>query len=267
MHVIAVANRKGGVGKSTVAVNLASGLARSGFRVLLIDTDSQGSATAALLEEVDPEAPSVAHVFTGDATLAEIVRPGTTPGVDVAPGTKDVTGALLAIVARPGRETTLRRAVRAVEGRYDVVVIDTAPEQQLGTVNALVAATHVLLPFTPDPKALEGLATVFEAMHEINCAELAEVRPLGCVQVAYDRRLGVTQEARDQVAAAYGEWLLDTVIRTNATFVGSPAWHRDIYDLEKGSPKSTLRGSLDFDQLVAEVRERLGLSASAHAAA
>ncbi len=265
MHVIAVSNRKGGVGKSAVAVNLASALTLDGNRVLLLDMDSQASATATLLDELSADAPTMAHVMVGQAELADVVVPTTREGLRIAPASKELTHAQLAIVGKTGRETILKRALRAVD-ELDFVVIDTAPEQQLATVNSLVAATHVLMPFTPDPKALEGLHTTAEAVLEINEAELSEVNILGCVQVAFDRRLAVTHDARQQVAAAYGERLFDTVVRTNAHFVVCPAWHRDIFAIET-KERPPRRGSEDYQELAREVVKRIQLAAAARRAA
>ena len=263
MHVIAVANRKGGVGKSTVAVNLASALALNGHRVLLLDNDSQASATSTLVGELPANAPTMAHVFIGQCSLADVLLPSNREGVMLAPASKELTHAQLAIVGKTGRETLVRRALRKVAG-FDVAVIDTAPELQLATVNSLVAATHVLMPFTPDPKALEGLQTTSEALLEIREAELSDVQLLGCIQVAFDRRLSVTADARQQVADAYGDLLLETIIRTNTNFVVCPAWHKDIFAMEQRSPR---RGVEDFHALAAEVASRLELEPRARAAA
>ena len=263
MHVIAVANRKGGVGKSTVAVNLASALALNGHRVLLVDNDSQASATATMVGGLPADAPTMAHVFVGQSALADILLPTTRQGVMLAPASKELTHAQLAIVGKTGRETIVRRALRKVEG-FDVAVIDTAPELQLATVNSLVAATHVLMPFTPDPKALEGLQTTGEALLEIREAELSNVQMLGCVQVAFDRRLSVTADARQQVDEAYGELLLKTIIRTNTNFFVCPAWHKDIFALEQRAPR---RGVEDFRALAIEVAQRIQLISAAQAAA
>lgn len=262
MHVIAVANRKGGVGKSTVAVNLASALALNGHRVLLLDNDSQASATAILVGAVPANARTMAHVFVGQCSLADVLMPTNREGVMLAPASKELTHAQLAIVGKTGRETIVRRALRKVEG-FDVVVIDTAPEFQLATVNSLVAATQVLMPFTPDPKALEGLQTTSEALLEIREAELSDVRLLGCVQVAFDRRLSVTTDARQQVNEAYGDLLLDTIIRTNTNFVVCPAWHKDIFAMEQRAPR---RGVEDFRALAAEVALRIQLEPARAAA-
>jgi chromosome partitioning protein len=256
MKTVAVTNRKGGVGKSSLTTNLAAALALEGKRVLVIDMDSQASSTAVFVDELPDTALTTAHVLIGQAALHEIIRPATREGVFIAPASRELTAAQLSIVARTGRETILRRALRLIGG-YDIVLIDTAPEQQLATVNALVAADHVLMPFTPDPKALEGLRTTSEAVAEISSAELGEVSVLGCVQVAHDRRLSVTDQAREQVRAAYGDALLETRIRSNSSFIVCPAWHRDIFDIER-SERAPRRGSDDYRALAQEVSQRLG---------
>lgn len=257
MHTITVANRKGGVGKSSVTTHLAAALALRGARVLVVDMDSQASSTAMLLDRLDDEAPTTTQLLLGQARLAGIIQPSTRERVDVAPACGELTRAQFAIAGKTGRETILRRALREVD--YDVVLIDTAPELQLATLNSLVAASHVLMPFTPDPKALEGLHTTSEAVEEIVSAELANPQILGCVQVAYDRRLAVTEQSREQVGAAYGELLLETRIRANSSFIVCPAWHRDIFAMEKQDQART-RGSQDFLALADEVIERIGLT-------
>ena len=256
MQTIAVANRKGGVGKSSVATHLAAALGIRGAQVLVIDMDSQASTSAMLLDEVDDDLPTTTQLLLGEARLTEVMRPSTRDGVLVAPACSELTRAQFAIAGRTGRETILRRAMRELSG-IDVVVIDTAPELQLATLNALVASTHVLMPFTPDPKALEGLQTTTEAVAEIVGAELGHPAILGCVQVAYDRRLAVTDQSREQVAAAYGPLLLDTRVRANSSFIVCPAWHRDIFAMERQERQR--RGSEDFLALADEVAARLGL--------
>lgn len=259
MNAIAVANRKGGVGKSTIATNLAAALALDGLRVLVIDMDSQGSATETLLESV-PDGPTMAHVLASAATLGEVIHPSTTDGVWIAPATDELTHAQLSIVHKPGRETILRRALRGLVG-FDMVIIDTAPERQLGTVNALVASSHVLMPFTPDKKALEGLSTTAQAIAEIVEAELTDTRILGCVQVAHDTRLAVSCDAHDQVAEAWKGLVFETSLRVNSSFVLCPAVHRCIFAIEK-SARPPRRGSDDVLSLAREVCHRLDIATS-----
>lgn len=257
MQTVAVTNRKGGVGKSSLTTNLAAALALEGKRVLVIDMDSQASATAVFLDELPAGAACTAHVLVGQAELEDIIKPATREGVFIAPATRDLTAAQLSIVARTGRETILKRALRKLTTTYDLVLIDTAPEQQLATVNSLVAASHVLMPFTPDPKALEGLQTTCDAVAEIRAAELCQATVLGCVQVAHDKRLSVTEQAREQVKAAYGDALFETRIRANSSFIVCPAWHRDIFEIER-SERAPRRGSDDYRAVAAELSQRLG---------
>jgi chromosome partitioning protein len=266
-HTIAIANRKGGVGKSSVTTHLAAALGIKGYRVLVIDMDSQASTSAMLLEEQTDESLSTTQLLLGEAALADILQPSTREGVWIAPATADLTAAQMSVAGRTGRETILRRAMRGLAG-FDLVLIDTAPELGLATLNALCAASHVLMPFTPDPKALEGLETTGEAVGEIAAAELGHPALLGCVQVAYDRRLAVTDQSRAQVQAAYGDLLLDTRIRANSGFIVCPAWHRDIFAMERAD-RQRGRGSHDFAALADEVAGRLDLRilASAQVAA
>jgi chromosome partitioning protein len=264
MNVIAVANRKGGVGKSTIAANVAAALARDGQRVLLIDMDSQGSASATVLESIS-SGPTMAHVLAGAAQLVDVIRPSRIDGVWVAPATEELTHAQLSIVDKPGREMVLRRALRAVRGSYDLAIIDTAPERQLGTVNALVASTHVLMPFTADAKALEGLSTTAQSVADIVDAELATTQILGCVQVGHDTRLAVSRDAREQVVAAWRELVFDTALRVNSSFVICAAAHQSIFEIEE-SGRPPRRGSDDVRALTREICTRLDRAASKAAA-
>lgn len=258
-HTIAVANRKGGVGKSSVTTHLAAALGLRGLRVLVIDMDSQASTTAMLLEGLADDALTTTQLLLGEAALADIIQPSTREGVSVAPAESGLTQAQFSVAGRTGRETILRRAMRDLTG-FDAVLIDTAPELQLATLNALVAASHVLMPFTPDPKALEGLETTSEAVSEIVATELGRPEVLGCVQVAYDRRLAVTDQSREQVRAAYGDLLLETRIRVSSGFIVCPAWHRDIFAMEQKERQR--RGSQDYLALADEISRRLGLAAT-----
>ena len=254
MYVIAIANRKGGVGKSTVTANLAAAYGLEGKRVLVIDMDSQGSSTKTLLDKAPTDA-TMAHVMIGRSTLAQAIRATTATNVWIAPAIKQLTDALLAIVAKPGRETIVRRQLREISD-FDVVLIDTSPERQLGTVNALVASTHVVMPFSFDPVAIEGMEETVEAVAEIVEAELAQTTVLGCVQVAHDKRLGVSTSARERVSENWGTRLFESMLRFNTNFVMCTAEHRSIFSIEQ-SVRPPRRGSDDIRALAAEVWSRL----------
>jgi len=255
MHVIAVANRKGGVGKSTVTANLAAAYGLEGRRVLVVDLDSQGSATSTLLDDEVIAAPSMAHVVVGAAMLSEAIRTSTAENVWIAPASPELTDAHLAIVSKKGREAILRRSLRTVSG-FDLVLIDTPPETGLGTVNALVASTHVLMPFGSDPVGIRGLATIAEAVAELADAELAHPTILGCVHVAHDVRLGVSTSARSLVGRRWESLLFESLLRFNTNFVLCPAVHRSIFSIEQ-TTRAPRRGSDDVRALASEVWSRL----------
>jgi len=254
MNVIAVVNRKGGVGKSTIAANTAAAFALDGQRVLVIDMDSQGSASETLLEST-PEGPTMAHVLAGTSTLQQVIRPSNTQGIWVAPATDELTHVQLTIVSKPGRETILRRAMRSVSA-FDIVIIDTPPERQLGTVNALVASTHVLMPFNADKLSWDGLSTTAQAVADLIEAELATPCILGCVQVNHDTRLAVSRDAREQVQEKWGPLLFKTALRVNSSFVVCPAAHQSIFAIEKAG-RPPRRGSEDILALTNEIRTRI----------
>jgi len=255
---IAIANRKGGVGKSTLTVNLAAALGADGRSVLVVDMDSQGSASAALLPDLPSSVPTMADVLARQVPLQECIRISTSPGVAIAPARRTLTDALLTIVSKTGRELLLRNALAKVAAEYEVCLIDNAPEAQLGTANSLVAASYVLMPFTPDPMALQGLQTTKQMLAEVRESGLNDrVSVLGCIQMIYDRRLGVTDDAREQVREAFGDLLFATTVRTNSTFIVSPAWHQDIFQLE--AKERSKKGSEDFAALAVELTQRLKL--------
>ena len=263
--IIAIANRKGGQGKTTVTVNLAVASAIAGYKVLVVDMDSQANATSLLAPVFKAEQGTTAHVLANNLSLQDVICRTPRQNLDVAPASKDLTGAQMAIVAEIGRELILKNELAKLSG-YDLVLVDTPPEQNLALVNSLVAASHVIMPFTPDPNGLEGMRTTVEAVNGICSSGLSDVQVLGCVQVAVDNRLSITEESRARVEDRFGSVLFETKIRTNSNFIPCPAWHLDIFAYEAKHSRNK-RGSEDFLAFATEVLRRLNVSTPRSAAA
>jgi chromosome partitioning protein len=260
-HVIAVANRKGGVGKTTTAVHLAAALGARERQTLVVDLDAQANATLVLSDQGDLEmgGPNVASLLSGGLKLEEVIRPSTAPGVWLAPSGPELTSMVMSLSSRPGRGTLLRRALRGLtDSDFEFVVIDTPPESHLGTENALVAARWVLVPFTPDPTALHGLVAVQEMVADVVASELnRDAQLLGVLQVGYDKRMAVTEQARRQVRKAVGPLLLETTVRTNAIFYSCAGFHRSAFALEQEQGGGERRGTADYTAVADELLLRL----------
>ena len=272
MNVVAVANRKGGVAKTTTSVHLAAAFARRGFRVLVVDLDAQATATLVLStaeqlasSDDDELGVDIANVLAGECALSAIVRRSTTPGVLLAPSSSALSGTVSAMQGRAGRETSLRRALRQVNskdwpnslGQVDFVVVDTPPESHLGTANALVAADFVLVPFTPDPAALHGLVFVQSMLQDIEDSELGAAELIGCLQVDVDARLHATTQARDQIRELVGRGLFKASVRSNAKFISCAGWHKDVFQLERQQGGGERRGTADYLAVAGELLRRI----------
>lgn len=194
MRTIAIANHKGGVGKTTTAVNLAAALAHAGQRVLLVDMDPQASATAAL-GLGDCTGRSLAEVFAGTRTITKAVRQA--GSVDVCPAALDLAETELALTNRMGREMVLRKLLASVASRYDVVIIDCPPSLSLLTVNALAAADAVLCPTLPQAADLTGLASFRRSITRVQDELNPGLELLGVLICQYDGRLSHHREAAD----------------------------------------------------------------------
>jgi chromosome partitioning protein len=236
-RIMTIANQKGGVGKTTTAVNLAAALAQHGSRVLVVDLDPQGNASTALDVDHHIGVPSIYDVLVNDRPLAEVVRPaGDMPGLYCVPATIDLAGAEIELVPVVARELRLARALRAYDTSHlDYVLVDCPPSLGLLTLNALVAAEEVLLPIQCEYYALEGVQQL------LNTAELVRVNFNPGLHVStvlltmYDGRTRLASDVADDVRAHFGTSVLQTIIPRSVRVSEAPSRGQSVITYDPGS--------------------------------
>lgn len=256
-RVITISNQKGGVGKTTTAVNLAAALAQGGLRVLLIDNDPQGNASTALGLEHPAGTLSVYDVLLGEANLAEIVQPSATiKGLFGAPATIDLSGAEIELVSLEGREYRLRDAVQELAGtsfgaEFDYILIDCPPSLGLLTLNAFVAAHEVLIPIQCEYYALEGLSMLLHNVERIRAAFNPSLAVSTILLTMYDKRTNLSQQVAEEVRQYFPDQTLDTEIPRSVRISEAPSFGQTVITYD---PMSA--GALAYRGAALEIAKR-----------
>ena len=249
-RIIAIANQKGGVGKTTTAVNLAAALAGAGKRVLLVDLDSQGNATMGSGVDKRELSASTYDLLLGEASVVQ-VRVTTGEGFDLLPGNIDLTAAEIQLMSQDAREQRLKTALAPVVGQYDYLLLDCPPALGLLTLNALAAADSVIVPMQCEYYALEGLSALVETIEALRSTLNPVLEIEGVLRTMFDVRNNLANAVSAELTAHFGDKVFRTIVPRNVRLAEAPSHGQSILGYDRSS-----RGGVAYVGLAGEVIRR-----------
>ena len=250
--IVAIANQKGGVGKTTTAVNLAAALAMRGRKTLLIDLDPQANSSISFLDHTAIGRSTYDAIAEPDCALADIIQPSTLPNLFVAPARIGLAKLEARLVGELDAHFKLKDKIEKLGGDYEHIVIDCPPALGLLTVNALVASTYLMIPIQSSYFALEGTDDLLETIEKVRLRPNPALRILGVVITMHDKRTALARDIRQQIQKVFGGKVFNTVIAKNVRLEESPAYKESIFTF---APDSS--GASDYYSLCQEVIERV----------
>jgi len=250
--IITIANQKGGVGKTTTAINLSAAIAAKGRRTLLIDLDPQANSTIAFFDMGEVTMSLFDVLGDARAPLASVVKPSKDAMLSIGPGRLALAKLETALAGQFDAPYRLKDALAPIVRDYDYIIVDTPPSLGILTVNALVASTHLLVPIQAAYFAIEGTDDLLETYERIRARPNPQLKMLGVVITLYDKRTNIARDTHGQIRAVFGEVLFKTRIGKNVRLEESPAYKETIFTFAPKSP-----GALEYRKLAAEVVQRV----------
>jgi chromosome partitioning protein len=246
-RIIAIANQKGGVGKTTTAINLSASLAALDRSILLVDLDAQANATSGLGFPREKEGADAYDVLMSESADGA-VRPTAFPNLSLLPSGRDLVGAEIELVDRPGRETRLRIALEPVRDRFEFLFVDCPPSLSLLTVNALTAAEGVLIPIQTEYFALEGLTELLHTVERVRMSFNPKLAVDGIVLTMYDERTNLARQVTEDIRSHFGEKVFTTVIPRNVRLGEAPSFGKPVlsYDIKSRGAEAYLALAREF---------------------
>jgi chromosome partitioning protein len=247
-RIIAIANQKGGVGKTTTAINLGAALASQELSTLVVDFDPQANTTAGMGYQRDPSRRSIYHGLLNDAPIDDLALKTPLDRLFLIPSEKNLVGATLELADRPDREQLLRRKLEPIRPKYNFILLDCPPALDLLTLNALVAADSVLIPVQCEYFALEGVSELLDTLIRIRRSHNPKLAVEGILLTMFDERTNLSHQVRDDLKDFFGDQVFDTLIPRNVRLAEAPSYGKPIllYD-------PTCRGAESYLQLAKEI--------------